>query len=79
MDEDRRNLYFGWLMSSALITTLLFFLLPQLSSEPEIGYTIIIAVLVYSGVLFVWIMPFIFIRALLREVFGKEKDEKSEH
>jgi|GEM_PF-3658391 len=79
MDEDRKNLYFGWLMSSALITTLLFFLLPQLSSEPEIDYTIIIAVLVYSGVLFVWIMPFIFIRTFLSEIFSKEKDEKSEH
>jgi len=79
MADDRKNLYFGWLISSALITVLLFFLLPQLSSGPDLGYTLIIACVMYIIVLFLWVLPFIFLRALFSEIVGRRKKKSSEH
>lgn len=79
MEEDRKNLYFGWMASSALITVLLFALVPQLSSGGDLGYIMIIALIIYSTVLFVWALPFIALRNMLGELLERRKDRRPAH
>ncbi|HTY47366.1 MAG TPA: hypothetical protein VMB46_06840 [Methanomassiliicoccales archaeon] len=76
MDEGRKRLFFGWLATSALITVVIAWFVS--SSMSSIGNAVFIVAILYVIVLFLWFLPFIFLRALwseVRERFGKHTDE----
>ena len=75
MEEGNRNdLYFGWIVSSLLITLALLVFMPSLTSGETINTIIIVAIL-FLAILFLWLLPFLFVRAFYSTM--KESRKKS--
>ncbi len=76
MDDDRKSLYFGWIATSALIAVAVAFVISGSLAEVTSADAIFDFVIIYSGVLFLWLLPFIFLRAVVSSLRERRKAKK---
>lgn len=81
MEDNKKSLYFGWFATSALITVAIAFMISGSLAGASSGEALFDLFIIYFIVLFLWILPFILLRAavstLRDRMKGKEAQKRS--
>jgi len=75
MKEDgvnRKNLYLSWFLSSALVTLMIIIVVPSIIQQPS-DISLITIMILYVIVLFIWLIPFLIVRAFFASIMESRK------